>query len=231
MVIPTVRMSTSPSSVPSVIKPRLGVLICSLILTATAVGVWQLRPHPQQEALATEDLPPPPPLTSSEALAQWIGTTADNNSPDPAAELTDHWNTFRGDFSTLPSFDQLPLTLRVQSLAAAVDDSNRFIIALGSNWDPDTVNEKLRPFRDQLARLAPHRVDVSRPDGVVLVEQHDHDEHSYFLIRHNGWLVMTNHTEWLAPLMSAVQQSAVPAQESPIDPALPAVLTIVAPAR
>ncbi|QQL46281.1 hypothetical protein [Sulfuriroseicoccus oceanibius] len=221
-------MSSSTTNVPILFPRPLGLSLCALALVGAALLLWPLRPVDEAATEATTETITPPPLATSAALASWMEATLTPPTADTSAQLEAAWDDWRGKFSTLPKFHELPAALKLRSFSAAITEDQRYIIAAGCDWDAETLNEKLRPVRDLLAQKRPHRVDAYRSENGVLIEQHGPPEASHWLLRHNGWLVMTNHEPWIKPLTFAVQEP-VPSSELNLDPAFPALHQLILP--
>lgn len=190
----------SPSSrpLPTLLSSRKGLALIVIVLVGLVAAILAISPPGDdiKESRHTQSSLPVPLLNSTEAVAAWHGNPLD---PDPVEntddldQLTQQWNTFRGKFSPLPGFDELPATFRIRTLAAGHDPSTGFTIAMHSEWDAETIAEKLRPFRNRLTTLAAHRVDIDRLESGVLVETHElRPTGKIHILRHASWVIATN---------------------------------------
>jgi len=223
-------MSSSTPAVPILFPRPLGLALCALALVAAAVALWPLRPLNEPETNDAVESVPPPPLASSAALAEWMGADLTPATEEHATSLESAWDAWRGKFSTLPKFEEIPAALRLASLSAAITNDGNYIVAAGCEWDAETLNEKLRPTRDLLAQKSPHRVDAYRSPNGILIEQHGPTDAPHWLLRHNGWLVLTNHEAWITPLTVAVLEAVPPSGEPDPSPAFPTLIKILPPA-
>ena len=157
----------------------------------------------------------PPDLAQNQTLFD-SDTAVDSNASASDASaarelLEERWNAYRGEFSPLPDFSELIATFRVQSLAAAHDDEHGTVIAIGCGWDSETITEKLRPFRNRLSEVAPHRVDIGRVEGGVLVEEHEFSGGAtFYLLRHGPWIVFTSDQTSIPRLAQGMTEQTVP---------------------
>lgn len=196
---------------------RVGFIVISLIIAGLVTALVQIAPNDEGKVGAdsqTEYLAAPQ-LSSTEALAKWHGNPQESAETDSHEKLTLMWNSFRGKFSPLPNFGELPATFRVRTLAAGHGKSTDFTIAMCSEWDAETIAEKLRPFRERLNTLAAHRVDIDRLENGVLVETHETKASSnIYVLRHASWLIVTN-TEANIPILAkaAVEQQQTDKEE------------------
>lgn len=205
-------------------SPRFGLIVMSLVLALLVVALVQIVPDKADDVGVdgqTDDLIVPQ-LSSTEALAAWHGNpqaSEPSENTNSREQLTQAWNTFRGKFSPLPRFDELPATFRIRSLAAGHGEGNGFTIAMHSKWDAETIADKLRPFRKQLSTLAAYRVDIDRLGNGVLVETHEiKPSGKIYILRYASWVIATNFKTNIPALATAAVQQ-MPGEAGDITPA------------
>jgi len=203
---------------------RCGLIVITLIIVALVVALIQIAPEKQGKSGANDqnnDLIAPQ-LSSTEALAAWHSNPLNEQQNDDAEnreQLTAAWKAFCGKFSPLPRFDELTATFRVRTLAAGYGEDTGFSIAMSSEWDAETIAEKLRPFRKRLNTLAAHRVDINRMDNGVLVETHElKPAGKIYILRHGSWVIATN-VETNLPVLAKAAVEQTPDKKEDITPA------------
>ncbi len=205
---------------------RFGLIFICLVVAGLIVALVQIAPNDEGKAgvnQQNEDLTIPP-LSSTERLSEWHGNLQKSDDTGSREQLTRAWDAFCGKFSPLPKFDELPATFRISTLAAGHGEYSGFTIAMCSEWDAETIAEKLRPFRNRLSTLAAHRVDIDRLENGVLVETHEiKPSANIYILRYASWLIVTN-SESNIPMLA---KAAVEQQHTEREEITPATYTML----